>query len=294
MATQLTLVVMAAGVGSRFGGTKQLATVGPAGEALLDYTIHDARRAGFERVALIVRSDIEAEMVEHLREQHGTSFRPLLVCQDHDELAPKRARPWGTGHAILALRDVVAGPFVVVNADDFYGRDTFSTLATALSAEGDAGDYHLVAYRLDRTLSPRGTVSRGVCKVDDNGHLESITEHLAIQRQTGGAIVSDPQGRLAEDTPVSMNLWGLRPGLFDELRAGFARFVAEHGKEPAAEFQLPTVISEMVGRGAATVTVHRTTSDWLGVTYLGDLDDARTRMADYIAEGTYASPLLSC
>ena len=291
MATQLTLAVMAAGIGSRFGGTKQLATVGPAGEALVDYTIHDAQRAGFDRVALVVRSEIEAEMADHLARQHGRDFHPILICQDRDPLAPARARPWGTGHAILSLRDVVDGPFVVVNADDFYGREAFATLAAALSAKDDEGDFHLVAYRLDRTLSPRGTVSRGVCKVGSDGQLQSITEHLAIQRRADGAIVADPQGPLAADTPVSMNLWGLRRGLFDELEERFVRFVAEHCDEPKAEFQLPTVISDLVARDAATVSVHHTASDWLGVTYPGDLDDARAQMAGYIAEGTYRSPL---
>jgi NDP-sugar pyrophosphorylase family protein len=282
---------MAAGVGSRFGGTKQLAEVGPSGEALLDYTIADARRAGFERIVLIVRSEIRDPVLAHLRRFHADADRFALVCQDADPSAPPRAKPWGTGHAVLSVADQVAGPFVVVNADDYYGPQAFKTVSEAL-AGGVSRELHLVAFSLARTLSPRGTVSRGVCEVHADGTLRSITEHLAIERAADGTIrAGEGAPELPADTPVSMNLWGLQPFVFDELREGFGRFVADHRDDPKAEYLLPEVIGQLTDRGVASVRVHRTSAEWLGVTYPGDLDDARQRMAELVKAGAYPSPL---
>lgn len=306
---------MAAGLGSRFGGTKQLAEIGPSGEALLDYTIVDARRAGFERVVLIVREAIREEVAAHLAHFHDDADSFTLVCQDRDPVAPPRAKPWGTGHAILTVRDDVPGPFVVVNADDYYGREAFAELAAGLStgtAEGPGlapapPELQLVAYRLAKTLSPRGSVSRGVCEVAADGTLVAITERLAIARGGDGIIRAEPDAgtqrgavtrdgvspavELAEDTPVSMNLWGLHPFVFEHLAAGFERFVAEHAGDERAEFLLPAVIDDLVASGVTRVRVRRTDADWLGVTYPGDLDDARRHLADLVAAGIYPSPL---
>jgi hypothetical protein len=248
-------VVMAAGVGSRFGGTKQLAEVGPAGEALLDYTIVDARRAGFDRVVLIVRQEIRDAVAAHLAEIHPDADRFTLVCQD------------------------------------YYGREAFVTLAGELSA-GGGEELHLVAYELAQTLSPRGSVSRGVCQVASDGTLADITEHLTIAREGDGTIRAGAGGPdLAPDTPVSMNLWGLQPFVFDHLAAGFARFVEEHRGDERAEFLLPEVIDGLVSSGVTRVRVHRTAASWLGVTYPGDLDDARARIAELVDAGVYSSPL---
>ena len=289
------LVVMAAGIGSRFGGTKQLAEVGPGGEALLDYTIADARRAGFGRVVLIVRQAIHDDMARHLARFHSDAGSFVLVCQDLDRSAqdagvPERERRWGTGHAVLAARDHVAVPFAVVNADDYYGPDALADLGHALSAgpggQGTrAGDsavatYHLVAYQLANTLSSQGTVSRGVCRVSEDGRLEGVTEHLALRRRPDGGIGAEGEGRsFADDTPVSMNLWGLQPSLFGQLAERFASFARRNGHDAKAEFQLPTVITDLVSEGLVEVRVRRTKASWLGVTYPGDLDEARQKMA---------------
>lgn len=294
MSEPLTLVVLAAGLGSRFGGTKQLAEVGPSGEAILDYTIFDARRAGFERLVLIVRSDIEDLVRDHLARQHGSSLAYEVVLQDR--FGPTRAKPWGTAHAVLATADAVPGAFGVVNADDFYGRGALAELATALHREADRSGavprHHLVAYRLARTLSPLGTVSRGVCTVDGAGSLRSIIENLAIERDADGRILSRDSGAvLAEDTLVSMNLWGLQPQAFDALRVGWEAFHDAHGQDPKAEFLLPSVIGELVAEGRATVAVHGTDATWVGVTYPGDIDEARSTIARLVADGTYPTPL---
>ncbi|MEZ5236415.1 MAG: NTP transferase domain-containing protein [Acidimicrobiales bacterium] len=288
--TELALVVLAAGLGSRFGGTKQLAEVGPSGEAILDYTIDDARRAGFDEIVLIVRRDLEQLVTEHLRATHGPALTFRLVFQD--DFGPSRAKPWGTGHAVLAARDTVDGPFAVVNADDFYGTAAFGRLAEALRNDDDPADRHyLVAYRLARTLSASGTVSRGVCSTGADGMLTSIVENLAIERVDGRIVSHDSGAELAEDTPVSMNLWGLRPSIFTELGTAWERFLAERGDDPKAEFQLPTVISAAVHAGRASVAVARTDADWMGVTYPADLADVVTRIGELVASGAYRSPL---
>lgn len=278
---------MAAGIGSRFGGTKQIAPVGPKGEAIVDYTIHDARRAGFERVVMIVRSDIEEMVRDHLRGQHGDDFEPIYVCQDRH--GPQRDKPWGTGHAVAAAADQVSGPFAVVNADDFYGRDAYATLAAALRADSD--ELHLVGYQLAQTLSPSGSVSRGVCDVDA-GYLVDISEHLRIERDaTSKAIVSlDHEQELADDTTVSMNLWGLRPWILGSLVDGFAPFVDEHRDDPKAEYQLPTIIRAALD-DTRRASVLPTDSRWFGVTYPDDLGQVQTEIAALVDAGEYPSPL---
>jgi dTDP-glucose pyrophosphorylase len=284
---------MAAGLGSRFGGTKQLAEVGPSGEAVLDYTIADARAAGFGPVVLIVRRDLTDPVASHLARFHADAADFTLVCQDLEPTAPPRAKPWGTGHAVLSAAGHVQGPFAVVNADDFYGREAIAALARSLREEGGPGRFHLVGYRLAATLSPRGTVSRGVCAVDGDGRLTSIREHTAIARGGDGAIRSGGFDGpiLADDTLVSMNLWGLHASLFGPLAEGFGRFVAEHGEEGGAEFLLPEVIAGELASGAATVTVQATSTEWLGVTYPGDLDDVTLRIGRLVAGGAYPTPL---
>lgn len=284
---ELTLVVMAAGIGSRFGGTKQIAPVGPAGEAIVDYTIHDARRAGFERVVVIVRSEIEDMVASHLRAQHGDAFEPILVCQDQH--GPQRDKPWGTGHAVAAAASEVSGPFAVVNADDFYGRQAYTTLADALRS--DTEDLHLVGYELAQTLSPSGSVSRGVCDVAE-GYLVDITEHLRIERDgTTGRIVSlDHDLELAETTTVSMNLWGLRPWALEPLVDGFESFVDAHVDDPKAEYQLPTIIRAQLDE-SRRASVLPTGSRWFGVTYPDDLAQVQTEVQELVTGGVYPSPL---
>ncbi len=300
-----SLVVLAAGLGSRFGGTKQLAEVGAHGEAIVDYTIADARRAGFDQVVLIVRRELGALVETHLARIHGPTLPFRLVYQD--ELGAFRAKPWGTGHAVLATRGAVAGAFAVVNADDFYGPAAFETLAQALRRP--APDQHvLVAYRLDQTLSAAGPVSRGVCRVR-GAELVSIEEHYGIERMSDGRITASGgtgeggsggagsaaiQRVLGEDSPVSMNLWGLRPSIFNELGQAWEQFqvdVERGDRAPDTELQLPTVISAAVTAGRASVAVETTQAAWMGVTYPADLAHVQARIAAMVTAGSYPSPL---
>ncbi|MFN0088794.1 MAG: NDP-sugar synthase [Acidimicrobiales bacterium] len=278
----LTLLVLAAGLGSRFGGAKQLAEVGPNGEALLDYTLDDARAAGFARVVLIVRSDLEGLVAEHLARRQPAELDYELVAQDADELAPPRARPWGTAHAVLAARRALHTPFAVVNADDYYGPSAFAQLADAFAADERAGSERswLVAYRLARTLSPAGPVSRGVCEVGEDGSLRRITEQLALRRGDDGAIRNESGEVFAPDSLVSMNLWGLRPALLEPLEAAFEVFAARHREDPKAEHQLPTALDELARAGLTTVRVVPTEERWIGITYAEDLAEASARLAD--------------
>jgi choline kinase len=286
----MSLVVLAAGLGSRFGGTKQLAEVGPAGEAILDYTVSDARRAGLSDIVLVIRRDLEELVSAHLRRFHGPDLAVRMVYQD--ELGPPRAKPWGTGHAVLAAAGAVDGPFAVVNADDFYGRAPIEQLAAALRRDDPPGTHYLMAYELAQTLSASGTVSRGVCRAGPGGVLRSIVENLAIARDGDGRIVSRDSGRqLAEDTPVSLNLWGLRPAMLAELAQAWEQFQAERGGDPAAEFQLPTVIDGAIAAGRATVLVEQTGAEWMGVTYPDDLAHVRRRIAELVQDGTYPCPI---
>ncbi|MFN0026950.1 MAG: NDP-sugar synthase [Acidimicrobiales bacterium] len=289
------LVVLAAGLGSRFGGAKQLAAVGPGGEVILDYTMVDARQAGFGEVVLIIRHDITELVTDHLRAIHGETIPYRLVFQD--DLGPVRAKPWGTGHAVLAARDAVSGPFGVVNADDFYGAGALQSLADALASGGPADRHHLIAYRLDQTLSPAGPVSRGVCEVEGTT-LRSIVEHYGIVRTGDGQIrAADAHGQagtghaLAPDSAVSMNLWGLQPSALEELATAWATF-SNHA-EPTAELQLPTVLDAAVSAGRATVQVTRTDAAWMGVTYPDDLAAVRARVAELVRSGRYPTPLSS-
>ena len=246
---------------------------------------------GVQTCALpIFRHDLTDLVGRHLLEVHGGGLDVRLVFQD--DLGPVRERPWGTGHAVLAARGAVDGPFGVVNADDFYGRTAFLQLAGVLGDEGPANRHHLVAYRLAETLSASGTVSRGVCTAGPDGTLLSIEENLAIARDHSGRIVSGQSGAvLAADTPVSMNLWGLRPSIFEELQTGWERFHRSAAGDPKAEFQLPTQIDLAVAAGRASVQLELTDARWIGVTYPDDIVDVRRRIADLVAAGEYPSPL---
>ena len=271
----LSLVVMAAGLGSRFGGTKQLAVIGADGEAFLDFAITDALHAGMDQVVLIVRSDIEADVRRHVDARHpGLEVRYAL----QDGHGPARAKPWGTAHAVLTVGPVVSGPFVVINADDYYGRSTYAAVAEA--AAGLSSERALLAgFGLGRTLPERGEVSRGICGVED-GELVSLVETHGIGRRDDGSITAtDPAGPLADDDVASMNFWAFDASIFDHLAAGFSRFLAEHGDEEKTEFLLPTFVDELRRDGVLTVGVVPTDEPWVGVTNPDDLEIARRRIA---------------
>ena len=276
-----TLVVMAAGVGRRFGGDKQLAEVGPNGEAFLDYAIDAAARAGASKVVLVVRSEIEAALRSHVAARHGRLRRGGVgfawVCQD--EHGPPRAKPWGTAHAVLAARAEVPGPFLVCNADDYYGPSALPALASAAADLAD-DEACLCGYRLGLTLSETGTVSRGVCRVA-GGRLAGIVEHHGVARQPDGAITAaEPSAELSDETVVSMNLWAFPRAAFDWIGDSFERFLADHRRDAAAECLLPEVVGDRMGRGLLSVRVVTTDEAWIGVTNPDDLEAARAALAD--------------
>ena len=270
-------MIMAAGLGSRFGGTKQLVEVGPNGEAFLDFAILDGRAAGCTQIVLIIRSDIEADVRAHLERRYGSLEGFVLVRQD--DLGPPRDKPWGTGHAVLSASAAVSGKFIVVNADDYYGPSSFQ-LAVDLLREGDERTAGLVAFELAKTLPTSGAVSRGVCEVAD-GALLSITETHGIERGTEGVIQSnDPAGAHADDTLVSMNMFGFPNSFMDALSAGWEAFFAEHADEKTMEFLLPDVVDGLRSTGELNVLVPRSTESWIGVTNPDDLEPARAKLRD--------------
>lgn len=274
--TNAALVVMAAGLGSRFGGVKQLAAVGPEGEVILDYTIRDAVAAGVEEVVLIVRTDIAADTEAHVRSIHGPDLALTLVCQD--ELGPPRAKPWGTVHAVLSARAAVDSPFILANADDYYGPESFRIAADRL---GGLDESHalLVAFEVAKTLPAQGSVTRGVCRVVD-GRLAEIDETPGLARAADGTIAAGDAPPIPADTPVSMNLWGFHPSIMEGLAARWDAFYAENADAETAECLLPTEIGVLIGAGALEVGVVSSPETWTGLTNPDDLETVRALIAD--------------
>ena len=286
-----SLVVLAAGMGSRYGGLKQMDPVGPRGEFILDYGVGAALAAGFGRIVFVIRKDIEKDFREIVGGRWEKRADVVYAFQRLDDLpAPfavpeGRVKPWGTGHAVLAARDAVPGSFAVVNADDFYGAEALSLAGGFLDATaGDERAWCMVAYRLANTLSKNGTVSRGVCTVGPDGLLETVEERLALARCPDGAI-RDGADAFPDDTPVSMNMWGFKRRFVDLLAEAFPRFLAEKGSQPKAELQIPTEVAGFLRAGQASVRVLRTASRWYGVTSRED----RPAVAAFFA--TQPSPL---
>ncbi|HSN10819.1 MAG TPA: NTP transferase domain-containing protein [Propionibacteriaceae bacterium] len=289
------LVVLAAGMGSRFGGMKQLEPVGPSGETVMDYAVYDAVRAGIERVVFVIRREFEEAFRATVGSRYSGRLPVAYAFQDVAALPPGRTvpegrtKPWGTGQAVLAAGDVVRSPFVVINADDFYGRRAYASLAERLAVEAAPGSYAMVAYPLVNTLSENGTVSRGVCEVVD-GRLRSVVEHTGLSA-SGEGVLDASGARFTGDELVSMNFWGLRSDVFDRLEAAFGDFLDAHGHETGSELYLPAVIDDLVARGLATVDVLTSPDPWFGMTYAADRDAVAARLADLVAAGEYPSPL---
>lgn len=304
---ETTLIIMAAGIGSRFGGgIKQLAPVGPSGEIIMDYSIHDALEAGFNKVVFIIRKDLEADF----REIIGNRIEKICPCayafQEVENLPggyknPEgRTKPWGTGHAVLACKGIVDTPAMVINADDYYGKDAYvkmhDYLVNHMDTEAtDVLDIAMPGFILGNTLSDNGAVTRGVCTVNENGDLASIVETSNIYKDAnGGAYVEEKDGTKTPIDPeslVSMNMWAFTPAFIDRLESGFIEFLSEHGTEMKAEYLLPTVIGGMLKDGTATVKVLKTTDKWFGVTYKEDKDYVIESFKKLIAEGVYKAKL---
>ncbi len=284
MTQNITLVVMAAGMGSRFGGLKQAATVSEDGRAILDFSVQDAVRAGFNKVVFIIRKETE----EEFRRLVGSRIEKTVEChyvyQSTDILPEGRKKPFGTGHAILSCRDIVKEPFLAINADDYYGSNAFFEIAEHLKA-AKPGEYAMTAYRLSNTLSKNGTVSRGICTVK-NGLLASVDECTAI---ASDCTYTDKDGKVtafAPETKVSMNLWGLTTDIFDILDEKFNRFLKE-ADLMKDEFYIPFVISEALEEGRATVRVYENCDKWYGITYKEDMPELKAAIDGYIQEGLY-------
>ena len=297
-----TLVVMAAGMGSRFGGTKQLAGVGPNGETILDYSVHDAISAGFGKVVFVIRKAF-ADAFEHgIGARYSHLIDVAYVYQELDNLPAgctpdlARTKPWGTAHAVWCACPEVASPFAVINADDFYGRDAFVQMADYLIAVGtQSGTYAMVAFDVEGTLSPYGSVSRGVCKVDDCGNLIEVTEHTALTRSDVGVVstfADASKERLPFDTLVSMNFWGFTPDFLQHTEDFFLQFYSANHASSKDECYLPSAVTHLMVSGAATVKVLGTSGRWFGLTYPEDRDAVVDALASYTNQGVYPSPLV--
>lgn len=297
-----TLFVLAAGMGSRYGGLKQLDPLGPSGETIMDYSIYDAIRAGFGKIVFVIRHDFEQDFKEKIISKYEGHIPVETVFQSIDALpegftAPgDRTKPWGTGQAILMGKDAISEPFAVINADDFYGADAFRVLAEYLSGHsGEPGKYSMVAFNVGNTLSENGTVSRGVCTPDEDNNLKNVVERTSIGYTDDGTIAfTDENGcrqTLAPETPVSMNFWGFTPDLFPHLEEQFREFLSEKINTPKAEFYIPTVVQNMIDAGQATVRILPTTSKWFGVTYLEDRQKVVDQLRRLVDEKQYPTPL---
>ncbi|MDO8541681.1 MAG: sugar phosphate nucleotidyltransferase [Opitutaceae bacterium] len=287
----LTLVVLAAGMGSRYGGLKQIDPVGPSGETVLDYAVFDAMRAGFTRVVFVIRRDFEALFRDRIGARYRERIEVDYVFQSLGVLPagftppPGREKPWGTGHAVWCARELVRDNFAVINADDFYGADSFAQLAGFLHRAAGR-EFAMVGFRLANTLSEHGTVARGVCTVAPGGTLQSIVEQTSIAPSDVG-----PGKKYSRDNIVSMNCWGFTPALFDGLGDQFRVFLTSRGNDPKAEFYLPAAVSEMIAQGHVTVSVLPTDSTWFGITYREDKSRVTAAIADLVQVGKYPSQL---
>ncbi len=291
----LSLVVLAAGMGSRYGGLKQIDPVGPCGETVLDYAVFDARRAGFTRVVFVIRREFEALFREKIGARYAGKMEVDYVFQALDALPPGhtppagREKPWGTGHAVWCARGALTDNFAVINADDFYGADSFAQLAAFLrgaSAGAKVAEFAMAGFRLENTLSEHGAVSRGVTTAAPDGALVSIEERHGITAAEVG-----PGKTYSGREFVSMNCWGFTPALFAGLDAQFRDFLTARAGEPKAEFYLPAAVSAMIGKGEAAVRVLPTESAWFGVTYREDKPRVEAAVAALVAAGTYPAPL---
>ncbi len=296
--TKPTLLVLAAGMGSRYGGLKQIDPVGPNGETIIDYSVYDAVRAGFGKLVFVIRRDIEAQFREVIGARFEQRlpveyvFQELTTLPGGFSVPAGRAKPWGTTHAILMAEAAVREPFAAINADDFYGADCYRSLAAHLAS--GSPDYAMVGFVLRNTLSDFGSVARGVCQTDATGHLTAITELTKIERDGAAAKNTDLSGQIARLTgneAVSMNFWGFTPAVFPQLREVFAQFLRENAQDQKAECYIPNTVGALINAGQARVKVLSTTASWFGVTYREDRPRVIESIRQLIARGDYPEKL---
>jgi len=296
--TKPTLLVLAAGMGSRYGGLKQIDPVGPADETIIDYSIYDAMRVGFGKLVFVIRKDIEQQFKEIVGARFEKRIAVEYVFQELDKLPPGcslpagRTKPWGTTHAILMAADTIGEPFAAINADDFYGAEAYRLLAQHLTS--GTTDYAMVGFILRNTLSKFGSVARGVCRVDENNHLKSVVEMMKIEPDGDGAKNTDAAGQITKLTgeeAVSMNFWGFTPELFPQLKTQFEAFLKKSGNELKSECYIPSTVNDLVVVGQAKVKVLRTNDFWFGVTYREDRPQVVESIRQLIAQGKYPEKL---
>lgn len=302
------LVVMAAGMGSRYGGLKQIDPVGPDGEVIIDYSVYDAKKAGFEKVIFIIKREIEKDFKQAIGVRMEKNIEVAYAFQQLEQLpsgfsVPEgRSKPWGTTHAVLAAKDLIKGPFAVINADDYYGPHAYGVMYDFLAAEKPAdGKNHfaMVGYRIENTVTDKGSVARGVCRADENGYLRDIVERLKVEKTESGARYTEDDGqswtKLPAGTLVSMNFWGLDTGFLDASEEAFPEFLAENLPENPmkCEFLLPAEVDRMIKAGEADVKVLQSADRWHGVTYKEDKPEVMAALAGMHQNGLYPTPLWS-
>lgn len=295
-----TLLVLAAGMGSRYGGNKQLDQVGPSGETIIDYSIYDAIRAGFGKIVFIIRRDIEDQVKERFIDRLKGKievdyvFQEITNLPENVKVNPDRKKPWGTSHAILVAKDKIKEPFGVINSDDYYGVDSFRILYDFLTGDKDEHSYCIVGYKMKNTLSDHGDVNRGVCRVSEAGLLQHIVEMHNIVKTPDGAKAPNPDGGeffFTGNEVVSMNLWGFKPSCFNYLGSEFSNFIHQYGMELKSELDIPTSIDKFVKNGDVTIKILTTDEKWFGVTYKEDKPFVVESIKDKVAKGIYPSSL---
>jgi UTP-glucose-1-phosphate uridylyltransferase len=293
-----TLLVLAAGIGSRYGGLKQIDPIGPGGESIIDYSVFDALRAGFGKLVFVIRRDIEEPFKQFIGHRFERRVAVEYVFQEMDKLPPgfsvpaSRRKPWGTAHAVLTGAEVIREPFAAINADDFYGMSSFQLLGRHLAT--GSPDYAMVGFVLRNTLSDFGSVARGVCQTSADGCLQSVVELTRIEPDGDAAKYTDGAGQvhpLTGEEVVSLNLWGFTPGIFEHLRRELVSFLEEHGQNEKAEFFIPTVVNALVRSGQARLRVLRTPDSWFGVTYREDRPRVIQSVRELIQRGDYPERL---
>lgn len=296
-----TLYILAAGMGSRYGGLKQIDGLGPSGETIMDYSIYDALRAGFGKVVFVIRKSFDKEFREKIISKYEKHIPVEVVYQELDmlpegySLHPDRVKPWGTNHAVMMAKDVIHEPFAVINADDFYGRESYSILAEQLNKmNGQQNHYCMIGYRLQNTLSESGAVARGVCEANNEDFLTSIVERTHIERKEGKIQYKDAENywfELPENTPVSMNMWGFTPDYFEYSEKYFIDFLEANIGNHKAEYFIPLMVDHLIINKTADVKVLDTPSKWFGVTYAEDREGVVEKLQNLVDKGEYPTPL---
>jgi len=296
-----TLLVLAAGMGSRYGGLKQADQVGPSGETIIDYSIYDAIQAGFGKIVMVVRQNILDDMKALFDTRWGDKITIEYAIQEVNvpiegiDNLPERKKPWGTGHAVMVAKNLINEPFAVINADDFYGSNAFKTISAYLQNGISDSENAMVGYILKNTLSDHGFVSRGICETDKDNYLHTITERTNIERIEGKVVFKDDEGNqtpLDESTYVSMNFWGFMPNFFDEAEAQFKAFVQNNFENEKAEFYIPSIVSTMMEQKGLKIKVLESTAQWMGVTYKEDKPVVEEKISRLVKAGSYPEKLV--